>query len=125
MAGYPHESKHIYGELAFTFFNLIMSGHKTIEGRLNTGKWSTLKVGDTITFTRKKADGTLTNDHVEIRVTNLTRYSTFREMLTQEGLRRVLPGLTTVEDGVELYKTWYSIADQVTYGVLALEIQII
>lgn len=117
-------AKSINGELNWAFFDLMVSGHKTIEGRLNVGKWATCNPDDVIIFKRKDPDGNLSMDIVVVKIISITRYSTFRELLTQEGLRRVFPGVSNIEDGINLYSTWYSISDQVSHGVLAIEVQI-
>ena len=55
--------------------SLILSGQKTVEGRLNKGKFAQLKIWDHLKF----------EDTGEVlEVVNLTSYPTFQSMLENE-----------------------------------------
>lgn len=62
--------------------SLILQGRKTVEGRLNKGKFAQLKVGDLLEFDE-------TGEQLE--VVNISTYFSFQTMLEQEGLKHVLP----------------------------------
>lgn len=54
------------------------------------------------------------------------RYPTFDAMLRSEGLARVLPpasGVSSLEQGVAVYRGFYSAEQEREHGVLALRVQ--
>jgi ASC-1-like (ASCH) protein len=63
------------------YFSQILAGKKTVEGRLNKGKFFELQVGDILKI----------NDLVEYTVLEKNIYSSFREMIEQTGLENVIP----------------------------------
>ncbi|MEA3304244.1 MAG: isomerase [Patescibacteria group bacterium] len=66
----------------------ILSGEKTIEGRLNKGKFKAINIGDILEFD--------TGEKFEL--INKYLYPTFEEMLAREGLKHVLPDKKTIKD---------------------------
>ena len=82
----------IYIRKNSTFRN-IMKGRKTIEGRLNKGVFKKLKNGDDIKF----CNG---DDMIEGKVININKYNSFRDMLTNEEINKILPD-------VQGYRGWY------------------
>jgi len=103
------------GHLDEPWFSLMQCGVKTVEGRLNKGGYSILEIGDTIEFTPSESIAkSFTLAIKEIRV-----YASFQDYLCAEGLGRCLPGVLTVNDGVAIYRKFYSEADEVKFGVKA------
>ncbi|MBF0981051.1 ASCH domain-containing protein [Candidatus Gracilibacteria bacterium] len=103
------------------FFNVqepyksqILSGQKTVEGRLNKGKFGALKIGDYLQFEESGE---------KLKVVNLTSYTSFQSMLENEGLKHVLPGVREVEQGVAVYRKFYSIEQEKEFGVIAIEMK--
>jgi len=94
------------------YFSNILSGEKTVEGRLNKGKFLDLQVGDTLRI----------NDEVEYKVLEKNIYPSFREMIEKEGLKNVIPDKNTVEDAVAVYHKFYSEEDEFKYGVVGIKI---
>ena len=82
----------IYIRKNSTFRN-IMKGRKTIEGRLNKGVFKKLKNGDDIKF----CNG---DDMIEGKVININKCNSFRDMLTNEEINKILPD-------VQGYRGWY------------------
>jgi ASC-1-like (ASCH) protein len=99
------------------YFSFIKNKKKIIEGRLNTGKYSLFKKNDTIKINNKN------NDYIIVQITKLKKYKTFEEYLSREGLNRTLPNIKTISDGVDIYHAFYSINDEIKYGVLAIYIK--
>lgn len=106
----------------------IIAGRKTIEGRLNKGKFSNYKVGDTVSLRRDIRDnnGVLQDGEagaalVEIRA--IRAYPDFLRMVTAEGYANVIPSAHSAEEAADEYNKYYSAEDQKTYGVLAIEIR--
>lgn len=52
-------------------------------------------------------------------------YSSFREMLEQKGLERVLPDIKTIKDGVNVYYKFYTIEQEEKYWIVALSISLL
>lgn len=102
------------------WFQDIFDQKKTIEGRegnLKRGKFKCLRYGDTITFkspTRK----------LVATVLSVHQYSTIEAYLIQEGLRKTLPGITSLNNASAIYHKFYSDASVLKAGgMLAIEIK--
>ncbi|KAM0069655.1 putative PUA-like superfamily protein [Helianthus debilis subsp. tardiflorus] len=79
------------------FFSQLKDGHKTIEGRC---------AGRLNRYDIKKVDVHL--------------YASFSDMLAAEGLAKVLPGVDTIEEGIQIYRKFYSEEREKSNGVLAI-----
>ena len=100
-------------------FELIKSGHKTVEMRLNDEKRKLIKIGDEIEFSsRENGEKMLT------RVVNLTKFKDFYELYAHYD--KCTLGYTA---GEEAHPTdmsqYYSQEDIDKHGVLAIEITLI
>lgn len=105
----------------------MIAGRKTIEGRLNTGKFAQYHVGDTIKLRRdlRGSDGTLRDgkrDVLRVKIVGIRQYSTFLDMVTSEGYEKVIPSAQSVKEAADVYNRYYSLADQDQFGVLAIEV---
>jgi ASC-1-like (ASCH) protein len=98
------------------WFTFIKNGCKKIEGRLNKGKFALLKKGEIIKFNNN-------NNYVTCRIIKIKKYISFKEYLSQEGLKRTLPGIKTIEDGVNEYYKFYNEEDEYKYNILAIYIK--
>ncbi len=98
------------------WYSRLVSGEKVIEGRLGKAEFRLLRPGDRIVFWNGDQEHAFT-------VLRTIPYRSFREMLMGEGLDRVLPGIHSVDEGVALYRQFYSPMDEGAFGVLAIEIQ--
>ena len=98
-------------------FNLIKSGTKTIELRLNDLKRQKIKVGDLIEFTNR-----ITDEKMVVRVVDLIKFNSFSDLY--KNFSKVSMGYREDEDAnprdMELY---YSLEEQEKYGVLAIKIE--
>jgi ASC-1-like (ASCH) protein len=97
------------------WFQKICNAQKRIDGRSGP-KYDNIKVGDTISFDCKLKS-------VLCFVTRVTRYPSFFILLMSEGLDNVLPGIKTIEEGVKIYRRFYSEEFEKEHGVLAIEIK--
>jgi ASC-1-like (ASCH) protein len=100
------------------WFELILSGQKTIEARLNDAKRQAYKVGDFIKINNRGDDRAF---HVEI--VELIHRPSFAELLRdtppqQFGFRDALHGLTSV-------RRYYTPDDEATNGVVGIRIKVI
>ena len=98
-------------------FNLIKSGKKTIELRLNDLKRQKIKVDDLIEFTNR-----ITDEKMVVRVVDLIKFNNFSDLY--KNISKVSMGYREDEDAnpsdMELY---YSLEEQEKYGVLAIKIE--
>lgn len=101
------------------WFSFLVSGKKKVEGRKASEKWKTLKAGHYIRFFNARGYGGACFLIVDIR-----EYDTLQEYLIQEGLRNVLPGVETVEEGIHIYKQWSTEEELETYPFLAIEVEV-
>lgn len=104
----------------------IIAGRKTIEGRLNRGKFAEYKPGDQVWLRRDYRDekGVLRDGEprqVLVEVTAIRHYETSLAMVTAEGFKNVIPYAGAPEEAAAEYDTYYSAEDQAKYGVLAIE----
>lgn len=99
-------------------FELIKSGVKTIELRLNDEKRQKIKIGDIIKF-----ESRTTGEMIEVEVINLYKYSSFEELYKK--FDKISLGYLEDEEAnpkdMELY---YSKEEQEKYGVLGIEIKL-
>ncbi|KAJ3215725.1 hypothetical protein HK099_006229 [Clydaea vesicula] len=59
------------------------------------------------------------------KVIGIRRYFTFADYLTAEGLEKCLPveEVKTIEDGVKVYRQYFSEDEEDHYGVVAFEVE--
>lgn len=108
----------------------IIAGRKTIEGRLNRGKFAEYQPGDHVWLRRDYRDenGALHDGEprqVLVEVTAVRRYKTSLEMVVAEGFENVVPYVDTPEQAAAEYDKYYSAEDQARYGVLAVAFKLV
>ena len=114
------ETRHFERHCAEPWLSHIASGRKQIEGRLRRSIFATLQPGDSVTW----FDG---DKRVRTRIEGARGYPTFRAMLEAEGLGNVLPepGIDTIEDGVAVYRQYFTEEEEREFGVLAVLVSLI
>ncbi|KAL1544876.1 hypothetical protein AAHA92_21671 [Salvia divinorum] len=95
------------------FFSLLSDGLKTIEGRCAVGDYKRIQAGHIL----------LVNKCLTLQVQDVRQYSSFREMLEVENLSNILPGVTSIEEGVRIYRNFYSEEKERSNGVLAIYVR--
>ena len=113
-----------------TLLDDIIAGRKTIEGRLNRGKFAEYRPGDRVWLRRDYRDenGTLRNGEshqVLVEVLAVRKYKNSFDMVTSEEYTRVMPRASNAEEAADGYDLYYSPEDQATYGVLAIEFKVL
>ena len=108
----------------------IIAGRKTIEGRLKRGKFAEYRVGDIIKLRRDLRDenGRLHDgepDQARVKIVGIREYPDFLSMCQSEGYERVIPYARSAEEAAEEYNKFYLANDQMQYGVIAIEVQVI
>ena len=104
------------------WFSLIKAGLKKVEGRLNVGNVRDMKKGDYITF-RNSYSGFARV--MRVRITSIGRYKSFEDYLCGEGLENALPTIDSIEEGIAVYRKYFSEEDEKKYGVAAIRIQVL
>lgn len=109
---------HLYADahnmnLKEPWYGLIQEGRKTVEGRLLDDKRKKYKKGDYIKFN---------NEGWVFQIKKINVYKTFKDMLISEGLVNVLPDITSLEDGIAVYRKYYLEEDEKRLGVVAITI---
>lgn len=101
------------------WFDKIKSGQKTVEGRPNNPEkdYYNWNAGDLI----QVQFGT---DTFIIEIVAKRIYPNFEKMLEAEGLENVLPGRTTIAEGIQVYNTWYSQSMIDVLGVISYQIKV-
>ncbi len=107
----------------------IIAGRKTIEGRLNRGKFAEYQVGDIVLLRRDHRDerGVLRDgepDAARVEVVAIRQYRSFLDMVSAEGFARVIPSAASAQDAANVYNAYYSGDEQAKFGVLAIEVKL-
>ncbi len=107
----------------------IIAGRKTVEGRLNKGKFKKYKPGDIILLRRDYRDktGILTDGNkvdAKVIVVSIKKYINFTEMAQKEGYIKMIPNAKSAKEAASEYNKYYSAEDQFKYGVLAIRIKL-
>jgi ASC-1-like (ASCH) protein len=93
--------------------SFILYGQKTIEGRLNKGKFKDLKIGYILL---------IGPDQKRFLIERITVYKSFREMIKNEGIENVIPDKDNIEDAEAVYYKFYTKEEEKEFGVLAIKI---
>jgi ASC-1-like (ASCH) protein len=107
--------------LSEPWFSLIKIGAKKCEGRLNKGDFSEMKKGDYILFTNDDFGFTRT---FRCKITSIHDYDSFEEYLERETLEKCLPGIDTIEEGVNIYYKYYKKEDEDKYKIKAIRLRV-
>lgn len=105
--------------LKMIYLRPIIDGRKTIEGRINNGPFQKLKEGNFIRFFCQ-------NTEAYCQVTKVNKYSSFAEMLQQEGVKPCLPDVNSLQEGIRIYDAIPGYAEKANRcGVLAIHIRVL
>ena len=128
-----NETTHYEKGVQEPWFSLIKKGIKSVEGRLNKGDFSRMKVGDIVTWTNsikkiKSGKTKIINRKVKTKIIGIGNYSNFYQMIKVERLKNTLPTpeLKTIQQGVDnVYYKFYSPEDEREKGVKAIRLRVI
>ena len=59
------------------------------------------------------------------RIVGVSVYDCFEAYLVGEGLERCLPGVQTVEEGVDVYHQYYTEKEEFLYGVVGIQMEVV
>ena len=104
------------------WYSLIKKGIKSVEGRLNKGLFSKIQTGDVIVWKTKND-----KDGIKTQVVKKIIYKSFKEMIEKETIEKILPkqNFTNIEQGIQVYREWYSEADEIKYGVVGIHLEVL
>jgi len=109
-------------EVHTRYFDLIEKKIKTFEGRVNKPKYQKIKSGDSIEFAPEESSSRL----VIAKVLGIHKFKSFKEMIEQVGLFQCLPGVDSIEEGVNIYHSFPQYKeDAEKFGVVAFKIQVV
>lgn len=97
------------------YFTFIKNGIKTVEGRLNKGKFLEIQIGDEL----------LVNKTFRLEIISKNIYKKFREMIIAEGVENTVPDAKSIEEAERVYYKFYSKDDEEKFGVVAVKIKLI
>jgi len=100
------------------YFTFIKNGQKMIEGRIKQGLYRFVRAGDHIVVFNEQE-----TDSVEVIVTAVRTYISIKEMLEKEPLKKILPNIATVEQGIDIYKQFYTDEQEREFGVVVIEVE--
>ena len=102
-------------------FQMVKSGYKTIELRLNDDKRKSLMVGDTIIF----SDINEPQNRISVVIVKIHTFLNFNELYKTLPLDKCgyLPDQICSASSSDMEK-YYSVAEQNKYGVLGIEFEI-
>jgi len=104
------------------WFSLIENGQKTVEARLFKGIFTQFKVNDTIRFINNWNG---IEKSVLVKITKLTKYPNFGDLLFSEQLYKVLPGIPNIKCGITVYDRIYKDFSEIKeHGTLAIELEL-
>lgn len=94
------------------YLSYILNGKKTVEGRLNKGKFCDIQAGDVLNI----------NNQAKFIVVSKNLYRSFKEMITNEGLKNVVPDAKNIDEAVNIYYKFYTKEDEDKFGVVGFKI---
>lgn len=101
-------------------FDIVSSGSKDVEIRLNDDKRRKLSVDDTLVFLKRPDD----KEEIKATVTNLVYFNNFLEVVDNYDMKRIYLDNTSKEDYINLMKRFYNDEDVSKYGVVAIEFKL-
>lgn len=98
------------------WFSYIRQGVKPVEGRKKTHTYKRIKAGDQINFSNGK-------ESFVAAVTEIREYATLEEYLNDVTLEKALPGITSLEEALQIYYQWTTEEKIRQYGFLGIFIK--
>jgi ASC-1-like (ASCH) protein len=106
----------------------VLTGKKTIEGRIGMPKYLQFRIGDTLRLREDTwQDGQLIRsipDRARATITQLLYFESFEEMLQAVDFQAAIPNAETKAAALAVYRKYYSEADEAEYGVIAITLRV-
>jgi ASC-1-like (ASCH) protein len=100
-------------------FKKVKDGTKTVELRLYDEKRKGIKVGDKVTFKNR-----LTNEELEVEITDICTYSNFEELYKHHGKKSMGYDKDDIASPADM-NVYYDPREVAKYGVVALEFKLL
>lgn len=97
------------------YYNFIVNGSKTFEGRLGSDKNKALQLGDVIVF----------NDSLKVRIISVHIFPSYEDVMKVLDFKKLIPDAKSVEDAIGVYEEFYSKEKQANLGVYVFGIELI
>ncbi|XP_022992292.1 uncharacterized protein LOC111488653 isoform X4 [Cucurbita maxima] len=92
------------------FFTQLKDGQKSIEGKYALAKYNRLEPGMLIIF----------NKCLLFEISDVRRYASIYDMLESENLRSIIPGVESIDEGLQILKFLNEEEEEIADGVLAI-----
>jgi ASC-1-like (ASCH) protein len=96
------------------YLSFILNKQKTVEGRLNKGKFKDFKIGDILLIGPEEK---------RFLIDKTIIYKSFREMIEKEGIENVIPDKDNIDEAEAVYYNFYTKEQEKEFGVLAIKIK--
>ena len=96
------------------YYLFVVNGKKTVEGRLNKGKFALIQKGDILVLAPK---------NLEFKVIEKNIYKTFKKMIESEGVENVIPDKINIKKATNVYYQFYTKEQEKECGVVAIKIK--
>lgn len=103
------------------YFTYIKQGIKTVEGRLNKGKWIEMQIGDEILVDNLPNS----TETFLVQIIGKNNYKSFREMIIFEGMGNVIPEAKSIDEAESVYYKFYTKEEEERFGVTAIRIKLL
>jgi len=100
------------------WFDLVRNGKKSVEVRLNKGSVLQFKAGDTL----KCYDMDYSQSFC-VEILAIKQYPSLNELLAENGLEKVLPGVTTISVAEYIYRRYFRQCTEERYGLVAIDLR--
>lgn len=101
------------------YFTFLKNGQKTIEGRVKKGWYQYVTVGDHIQVFNEEE-----TDMIETKVKRVSTYDPIKAMLESEELKKLLPDADSIDNGIQIYRQFYTPEQEEEFGVVAIEVEL-
>lgn len=103
------------------YVHQIQNGVKTVEGRINSGMFKNMKIGDKIRFFYFQNQ----SDDATCTITDIKKYKNFENMLNNEDYRKCIPDAYDLKSAINAYDAIPGYKERAeSAGVLALHIKL-
>lgn len=106
-----------FAEIQEPHLRHILEGEKTVEGRLDRGKWSDMEPGDTLHIHAKGSN--ILHDYTIVQVVHAVNFQELYNIFEDA----LLPKVTDCEDAADVYREWFSDAEVKEHGVVGVVIR--
>lgn len=118
-----HGEKVHYLHVQPRWFKLLQSSTKRFEGRLNDASVSSIRTNDVLIFQTTSSDESV---ELACRVVSVTQYADFEHMMAGDRLTQLLPGVTTKQEGLDIYRSFPGYRDgENQFGAIVFEVSVI